>query len=353
MRYTYTSAWSLRGGFSLPDGVLQRVLYSTDDESFTLTRDPTGLLSSTDRTQAIGRALLQALSGDPIEDVDAFVEAEVAEIVAKRNQDIGGDAVLMHVVSGDVDVDLEGKSQTEVGGQLVVLDAVDKRRIARAQACHLQAMQLSLALESQNPIKFRLLTSGVYLAREDLISIHSISFYAVGEASVISELSADAEAGIASGYARLRGLPGLESVQRLFSQMSDGDNDRLKSFLAGWAALEILVAKTFSQLEDRFFAPLAQGGQISLRERFLTRVKAVMGDKYRLTDKFIAIAAVLLPDAREEELDHDCQEFCEIKRLRDSIYHGEEFQEKDLPVDQLARLLLKYMSAYLGDTNGV
>ena len=77
-----------------------------------------------------------------------------------------------------------------------------------------------------------------------------------------------------------------------------------------------------------------------------------MKDKYRLTDKFIAITAVLFPNIEDAEAEKYYKEFCKLKDLRDSIFHGEPFSEKDLPVQELAALLRKYVLARLDTVKG-
>ncbi len=133
--------------------------------------------------------------------------------------------------------------------------------------------------------------------------------------------------------------------------MADYETDRLKAFLSGWAAIEILIAKTFKTYEDAFLSPLANAEQQGLREKFLARVKSVMKDKYRLTDKFAAVGAVLFPYAPESESQKDFEKFIKLKKLRDSIFHGEEFSERDLPVYELAVLLRKYILAHVERPN--
>jgi hypothetical protein len=129
--------------------------------------------------------------------------------------------------------------------------------------------------------------------------------------------------------------------------MADFESDRLMAFLSGWGALEILIQKSFTIYEEIFLSPLRSAGQPNLRDRFLRRVKEVMQGKYRLADKFIAITAVLFPDASKITVDEDWKKFCRLKTIRDDIYHGKEFDVKELPIHELATLLRKYMLARL------
>lgn len=112
-----------------------------------------------------------------------------------------------------------------------------------------------------------------------------------------------------------------------------------------------MIAKTFKTYEDTFLSPLANAEQQGLREKFLSRVKNVMKDKYRLTEKFAAVGAVLFPNARENINQNDFEQFTKLKKLRDSIFHGDEFSERDLPVYELAALLRKYILAHVQRPN--
>ncbi|AOV17634.1 hypothetical protein BJI67_11700 [Acidihalobacter aeolianus] len=123
--------------------------------------------------------------------------------------------------------------------------------------------------------------------------------------------------------------------------------DQLKTFLSGWAALEILIAKAFKRYEQEFLSPFTQIGQESMRERFLARIKDVMKDKYRLSDKFVAVSAVLFRDASREDFQRDYQTFRDLKERRDSISHGDPFEENSLPIQQVDALLRKYCLAYI------
>jgi hypothetical protein len=59
------------------------------------------------------------------------------------------------------------------------------------------------------------------------------------------------------------------------------------------------------------------------------------------------VAAVLFPAVPDIELEKDYETFCRLKKVRDSISHGEEFSEKNLPVHDVATLLKKYVIAHI------
>ena len=63
------------------------------------------------------------------------------------------------------------------------------------------------------------------------------------------------------------------------------------------------------------------------------------------------MTAVLLPSIEDAEAEKNYANFCKLKELRDSIFHGEPFSEKDLPVHEMAALLRKYVLARIATPN--
>ena len=53
-----------------------------------------------------------------------------------------------------------------------------------------------------------------------------------------------------------------------------------------------------------------------------------MRDKYSLSDKFVVLSIFL---SEEYDADSDIKKFKEIKRIRDSLFHGDEVSEDSLP----------------------
>jgi hypothetical protein len=274
------------------------------------------------------------------------LEAEIEEIKAERKKQTGVCPVLVVETHGEIDATIH-KPVQELEEFVVTFDAVGKVAVRRTHQSEIEAMKLAVALESEVPLGFGALSEGIYLTDEAGKIVYSINFSMSAEGSVSTNLSTEGPGRISARYSMLQRANDVNSVQRLFSQMADFGTDRLKVFLSGWAALEILIAKSFKTYEQVFLSPLTNAGQPTVRERFLGRIKDVMKDKYRLTDKFVALAAVLFPAVPDTELQEDYNKFCALKVLRDSIFHGNEFSDKDLPVHDLAALLRKYVLAHI------
>jgi hypothetical protein len=123
----------------------------------------------------------------------------------------------------------------------------------------------------------------------------------------------------------------------------DNATDELQGFIAAWSALEIFVNATFkATYEERLFQIMEEGAPQSAKGVF-ERFKDVMKDKYRVADKFLAIASVL--DANGA--DNDLSEFKRIKKIRDGLLHALDTPLTPLPTDAVQKLLLKYLKLHL------
>ncbi len=283
-------------------------------------------------------------------DFQTALASEVEEIKAERKKKVGAQAVLLFQAQGEIEASVK-EPLHEHDTFIVTFDAVEKNRVRQLHQTDIEAMKVAVAFESDAPSRFAYLTDGTYLLNDAGRPVYSISFSMSAEASVSTPLSEEAATRIGARYTALNKENDLDSVERLFSQMAEYGTDRLKAFLSGWAALEILIAKSFKSYEQAFLSPFTNAEQPTLRERFLTRIKFVMKDKYRLTDKFIAVTAVLFPNIEDAEAERNYADFYKLKELRDSIFHGEPFSEKDLPVHEMAALLRKYVVARIATPN--
>lgn len=353
MRYTYTAAWAVVGGITLRDDSLPIELVSSESAQFTLTRDPDDVLARVDEASAVGRLMLKGIVGQQAAaDFQTALALEVEEIKGERKKKAGGQAILLFQAQGEIDASVR-EPLREHEKFIVTFDAIEKNLVRQRHQADVEAMKVAVAFESEVPSRFAYLDGGTYLLNDAGKPIYSISFSMSGEGSVSTPLSNEAAGRISARYLALNQENDLDSVERLFSQMADHGTDRLRSFLSGWAALEILIAKSFKSYEQVFLSPFTNSHQPTLRERFLTRIKGVMKDKYRLTDKFIAVTAVLFPSIEDAEAQKNYSDFCRLKELRDAIFHGEPFSEKELPVHEMATLLRKYVLARIATPNRV
>jgi|SRR6056297_2643721 len=93
--------------------------------------------------------------------------------------------------------------------------------------------------------------------------------------------------------------------------------------------------------EEKFIAGIVDDHNSDGVNNFLDRIKDVK-DKYRLTDKFLLIASFL-----RTEITEDIELFKSMKKERDNISHGKEFDEEALPVEDARKLASKYLKNHM------
>lgn len=346
MKYNYIAAWIITSGISLPSNSHSTVLTNQGNTKFTLTNIPDILLERVDEASAIGRLILKGLIGQ--HDSNNFQSAlisEIDEIKKERKNKTGEQAVLILQTHGEIECSIKNPIQTD--NFIITFDAIEKSKIKQLHQTEIEAMKVAISCANNNLSRFTHLTDGIYLSDEKNKPIYSLSFSMNAEMSVSTYLSEETTKQINDRYIILNQSNDINSVKRLFSQLVEHRADPLKAFLSGWAAMEILIAKLFKNHEALFFSPLVNTEQQTLREQFIKRIREVMKDKYRLTDKFIAVTVALFPNIEETEVAENYNCFCKLKTIRDSISHGEAFSEKNLPVNELAEILRKYIAAYI------
>jgi len=345
--YTYVAAWAVDAGFLMSRDGLTIELLNSDVGRFVLTREPADLLAEADRERAIGSAWLRRIVGQLGGEFEAVLPEVLQEIIAERGRLAGDLPVLVFEAHGEAALEINPGHAGRFEGFTVVIDGVNKQLLRSQYRPTIEAMKLAISLESRSRPRFRALADGFCFRDWNGEPVYSLTFSSSAEATAVGTLTADVPDRISARFASLQGLPDLRRVQSLFSDLTDTEDDRLRAFLSGWAALEVLIQKAFKSYEEAFLAPLVSADQPQLRERFLQRLREVMRGKYRLADKFLAVSAVLFTGVPDPVITAYQEQFLKLKGLRDSIYHGEEFSEKNLPIQELSTLLRDYLTAWL------
>ncbi|MGJ4941374.1 hypothetical protein ACQR1W_12440 [Bradyrhizobium sp. HKCCYLS1011] len=267
------------------------------------------------------------------------------EIRSMRQETIRSNPVLIAEGYGEARVSIDKSATTD--RFIVALDGVDKAALKQKHADEFESMRLALSLEGKAPANFVQVADQVYFRHPSGRDVYSFSVSMNGRVYLSKSLSTEGVTDIQSRFLALQVDKSLSAVKRLSSRMTEHERDPLRAFLFGWSALEILIAKCFSRYEQQFMSPLADGPQTVLRGKFLFRVRDVMKDKYRLSDKFHCVSSILFAHSSEDDVRADVEQFQKIKKMRDTMLHGEEYDENGLPIEELASLLQKYTTAYL------
>jgi citrate synthase len=134
----------------------------------------------------------------------------------------------------------------------------------------------------------------------------------------------------------------LRHIPRLLAQSNENRLQSLNAFISAWAGLEILIAATFQQYEESWTTSI-NGGLPTSALNVANRIRTIMKDKYRLTDKFAIMASALDP----QNADQDIIDFSNLKKIRDEFFHALSTDPESLPGETARRLLRKYLSLHL------
>lgn len=339
MRYSYTSAWSIVGGVMLPNGATETEIIASDRSRCVLSQNPDGLLEKLDQGLAVGNICLAGLQGAT--SYSEGLQVAIDKIRNIRKESSQGHTIAVLQIYGETEFNISGTMGERETFNLA-LDAVDLATLKQDCRGEIEAMKLAICLETTPPSRLGALSEGFYFTDSKGKLHYSLTFGIQMEGSSSVTLSAEGPKSIALRYASLSENPGMASAQRLASQMFDFELDKLKSFLAGWSAFEILIRKSFKSLPRQ-----SNSMAISSDATAWAEIKNDVTDPSSLTGNFVSVAGVLFSRVAAVEARSDYDTFCQLRDLRNSIYHGNEFSERDLPINELASILQKYLLARL------
>ena len=237
------------------------------------------------------------------------------------------------------------KTRRDLQDISICFDAIAKPEIRESfgPAVHAVLIALGLSLPANADHQIEKVGEVVYLIdTENDKPIYTFSFQG-GSArlSLASPLTDDMVRDAGNRALRVMNDKALARPARLLSSLNQA-TDALQAFIAAWSALEIFVNASFkASYETQWFAIMENGAPPAARPVF-ERLKDVMSDKYRLADKLLIIASVLVADA----VTTDADEFRRLKRVRDDLLHALE-TPANLPTEAVQKLLLKYMTLHL------
>jgi len=127
----------------------------------------------------------------------------------------------------------------------------------------------------------------------------------------------------------------VEVAISLFVQSQRKENDNLRSFIAAWSALELLINR-LSKVVRADWEKLLQS-ETALN--WDTDLRNVPPEEYRMRDRFLSVASVL--DRASTSADVDT--FIRANHMRSGFYHRMEVRERDLPTNDVQTLFRKYL----------
>lgn len=263
--------------------------------------------------------------------------------------------------------------ERDAGDFVVCIDGFDKESIRKLYVDHITAIISSIVLATNSIVSVESVRSGTVFFREDEKPVYSFSFEVGGAGfyrsiQVGEQLIQDTQKVYVSTVLN----HSMTRVQQMLKSSLENNRDPLRAFLFAWFSFEIFVNKAFDECFNRRFELLFGGSYessdlISL-DQVLDRAKAdslivqkvptcfkentLIGfeefrsrikNKYRFIEKFRAIGLQLSPNSFEQ----DFVELKKIKKARDEFSHGNEVDEKILPIESTRNFVAKYLRLYL------
>ncbi|MDC7704061.1 hypothetical protein [Vogesella indigofera] len=346
MRYRHIVVYQLPGILLSDDGStgMSIDLHLPQIEA-RLVRTLDSLPLEVDQADAIGRNILssfvgQSEPGTPEERIANYVQSVRA---ARAQAEQGATGVFLMVEKrGDI-ADFSIEHQHELDAFVFALCDNPSETIKSQSRLQLHGLLSALALASENLSNVKELIDRVIYVRDDGKPIFCYQMSMSASMHALSPLTNEAKVKLTKQARILGRHQALVDVSRLLSKALSAENDPLLSFLSVWSGLEIFVNKNFKEYEETLLSRLADGKPAPVPARVLQRIRSVMSDKYRLSDKFSVIAGEL----DDSEAENDQPKFDAIKVTRDKLLHGEDVPISSLPTTDATQLLRKYLRLHL------
>ncbi|EEZ6491561.1 TPA: hypothetical protein ACIWR0_005221 [Escherichia coli] len=202
----------------------------------------------------------------------------------------------------------------------------------------------SLCRNSNISPEYELIDEGLFIEVENKI-VKKISTSKIIDGPTMSELTRGELDSIIYLTKKFYNDENLGSILDLFhNSLIPDEVGRLHSFISAWTCLEIFIAKNFKQNFNKlidFAKEKTKNPEIN--QQFIDRMFVMMEGKYRLMDKFILLASYY----NIAEIDDKIKEFKELKKIRDSFFHGDKIEINDLPLEQTRDLFIMFIKLKL------
>ena len=348
MNYIYTIIYRFEG-ISDTNLVEDKVVYQDDvlGINVLLTKDINRHCLNIDTGLACASLIFRGmLADDKLQKLPKAIEVELQKIQEARRQKKKSETYVVIIIKGNEELNVDEKLHKETDQFHICFDAIEKDSLRDQHKEKVYSIVSSLSMCTGPEYHAERISSGIHFVDDNGKPLYSFTVQG-GRARVILAKPVDIEKEneITEVINLSIGNQQLKTPFRLFTQSLETANDELRSFISAWSALEIFTNKVFSSYEKQFIINIADDHSSHGVNQFLARIKDVMKDKYRLTDKFSLIASFL-----SNEIEEDIELFKSLKNIRDIISHGKEFDEESLPVEDARKLAAKYLKSHMLST---
>jgi hypothetical protein len=233
---------------------------------------------------------------------------------------------------------------TKIG---VALDAFDISIIRNEHLSNVRsvATAVSIAMTDTNGSpEIQFLTDNVHLynySKDDLVVY--VPTLKMGSANlIVTTITSDEFLATIENHAvGLSADNKLSSAASLFALSQYKSNDNLRSFIASWSALEILIFNLEKKYRD-VFQTILRSNNVKFPAWDIDLRDTDIGD-YRLRDRFYAIACSINLTGAED----DIKKFIELNSKRNDYYHRFQIADTELPTYDVQALFRKYLKIVL------
>jgi hypothetical protein len=213
----------------------------------------------------------------------------------------------------------------------------DQYRKVHKTALHTTATALSLALvETTGSPDTHFIGDIIFLTGSGDLTVYSRHIQG-GMAALVTSSRYNSE----SLRAAERYIPAMiddhriEMAISLFVQSQNPENDNLRSFIAAWSALELVVNR-LSKITRSEWDSVLRREALPKWDKDLSDVRP---EEYRMRDRFYSVACVLDLGSASADL----ETFIRVNDMRSGFYHRMEVLDRDLPTEDVRRLFRKYL----------
>jgi hypothetical protein len=345
MDFVYITVYRFEG-ISLADLDADKLIYEDVSQrvSVLITADVNRHCLQIDQGAACAGLIFRGMfSEDKKSELLPELQSAIERIQSHRTNKNKHGAYVVITIKGQIEANISEELRRETSGFDICFDAIDKDAFDISQRDTINQVLCSLAIYSNPAYHAEKIASGMYLIDARNKPLYSFTLRAGVPRFIVARPISESDSAEISQFTGLCIKQSeLRTPFRLLAQSIETTDDKLRAFTSAWSALEILINKAFLVYEDEFVnTALANNGGNGV-SAFIQRIQDVMKDKYRLTDKFALTASYL-----SDNVDADIDLFKTLKKQRDAISHGQEFDEESLPVEDARRLTGRFLRNHI------
>jgi len=342
MKYRFLSVHSLVGVHCPVDGASDICLakYSSLKGEVRITPDIDQYMQELDEGLAIAYMALRSMIGQEHgNEFEERLKVQVGEIRERRRKEHAGNAFIVFTALGEI-VEWNPKYEHEIGNRVVAFEAVPKGLISNKYQSVIRTILASFLVGCQDVCGFKNVGEGAFFIDDKGRTVHQLRME-VGSPEVIAyrHIQHKTLDHVKELLKKRKLGHELDDPGRLLNLACDRNSDSLLAFLAAWTGLEMFTKKVFKAYEASLFQPTAGASTPLLPPKVAERVRVVMKDKWKLTDKFLVVSSALSP----ADYAVDAANFRKIKKTRDDMFHAQTVDKETLPTEDTQRLLRKYI----------